>query len=174
MKNEYLLPGAVVIGAGLIGAGLYFGLRARPAEAPPPAPLPASARAAPPPVSAPAAAAPPMPVIPGMGFTPPAVPADVLAKAEADAREALARNKEDVLVPKCWAPSLKASPDPPRVELKLSLSFGPDGAEIGRGLHETRGAARGDVTACVQNQPMTLRISPPGVPVNLLLPLEFP
>lgn len=173
MKNEYLLPGAIVVGAGLIGAGLYFGLRARPAPAPSVASAPAAV-APPPAASAPAASPPPMPPIPGMGFVPPSVPAELQAKAEADARDAVARYKKDVLVPQCWLPAVKARPDPPRVQVTMSLAFGLDGAQIGLGLMETRGATREDVISCIRSQPMSLRIPPPGVPVNLLVPLELP
>lgn len=172
MKNEYLLPGAVVLGAGLIGAGLFFGLRARPVEPPPP---PAASAPAPPatPSAPPVVLAPP-PGIPGVGLTPPAVPAEVQARAEEAAQKALLQYKKDTLVPACWAPAVKARPEPPKAQYKISIAFGPDGKEAGRGWHELREASREDVASCLQKQPMGLSIPPPGVPVSLLLPVDFP
>jgi hypothetical protein len=78
------------------------------------------------------------------------------------------------LVSTCWAPSLAKAKDPPEVRLMLNVTFGPDGKQLARGISETRGALRADVTACVQRELPALEIAPPGVQVETEIPLAFP
>jgi hypothetical protein len=77
------------------------------------------------------------------------------------------------LVEKCWKPTL-AVPESARARMKLDVTFGPDGAQLARGLLEERGASRSDVTACVQETLPALRISPQGLSVRVELPLALP
>lgn len=104
----------------------------------------------------------------------PGVPPDVQAAAERAAHDALLGEKKRTLLPKCWQPALAQRPEPAIAKFRLNMMFDAQGREVGRGLHEDRSAIRTDVANCIRNQAMTLQISPPGVPVSVTVPLDFP
>lgn len=170
MRTEsLLLPGAVLIGCGLIGAGLYFGLRASAPGAVQgaPAPLlvspPGLASGASPPAVAPAATA----AGPGLD--------EVRRRVEQAAKDAIEAEKKTKYIPQCWEPLIRANPAPPTSKHFFSLGFDAEGRENVRGLNDIRGESRTDVSLCVQRIPMGIRITPPpGVPMNVDVPLEFP
>lgn len=185
MQKELLVPGSILIGCTIIGAGLYFGLSARPEPAAGPfagavtaaADTGAKPAGSPPAnvaVTTPAPQPPPMgaPMMPGLAG--PSVPPAVQAAVEKAAAEALAAEKKNNLVPKCWKPALEKQPQPAVAKYSLDMTFDPQGTQITFGMNEERSALRSDVAACIQSQNITLRIAPPGFPVRVLLPLEFP
>lgn len=187
MQKEYLVPASILIGCGIIGAGLYFGLRS---QSQPVAPLPAVSvtgaapgadgpRGQAPPANVPPPGAPP-PAQPGPagdmpGVSPPTVAADLQATVEKAATEALAAEKKNKLVPKCWEPAIKANPQPPAAKFTLDMTFDGQGNQITLGISEQRSAARADVAKCLREENLSLRIQrPPGNPVRVVLPLDFP
>jgi hypothetical protein len=102
----------------------------------------------------------------------PANPALARANTERLALAQLERYRPE-LVEKCWKPTL-AVPESARARMKLDVTFGPDGAQLARGLLEERGASRSVITACVQETLPALRISPQGLSVRVELPLALP
>ena len=186
MQKDYLIPLSIVVGCSIIGVGLYMGLHSpsQPGASAPasqlaggpaatemrPTSLPSSTGVSPPAVAT-AAGAPGFPAIPPVQ----GVPAEVQAAAERSARDALLAEKKTTLIPKCWQPALQKVPQPAVAKYQLDVMFDAQGVQIGRGLHEDRSAMRPDVANCISEQPMTLRLSPPpGIPIHMLLPLEFP
>ena len=147
----------------MIAAGLYFGLRDRGALQASVAPLEMATR----PTAGTILTALPSPIV----ITPaPAPERSVVAAAGA---RALAAHR-DLLLTTCWAPSAAKTKDPPQVKLTLNVAFGPDGKQLARGISETRGALRADVTACVQRELPPLEIDPLGVQVETEIPLTLP
>ena len=100
-------------------------------------------------------------------------PAMARANTERLALAQLERYRPE-LVEKCWKRTIAAVSEPARARMKLDVTFGPDGAQLARGLLEERGASRSDVTACVQETLPALRISPQGLSVRVELPLALP
>jgi hypothetical protein len=93
---------------------------------------------------------------------------------QAQAAAALAK-LHDRLVHECWDPSVKADPGGPKtVRLTLDVTFGPDGVPLARGINEQRDAHRSDVTSCVSQHPVELKVDPPGQTVRVELPLTLP
>jgi hypothetical protein len=176
MRQESLyLPAAIVIGCGLIGAGLYFGLRSSGApqgpstQQPPPVVL-----TSPPADTGGAMAAPPAPTQPSVAMGTGAT-ADVRRRVEQAATAAIEAEKKSKFIPQCWEPAIKKNPDPPRSKHFFSLSFDAEGRENVRGVNDIRGESRGDVSVCLQSLPMGIRITPPpGVPIAVQVPIEFP
>lgn len=175
-RDSLLLPGAVLLGSAIIGAGLFFGLRAQsPAPGAPPPP-PETVR----PIET---TAPPNPAPPNPANPAPANPAapfdlgspDVKARATTDAKAAVLAEKKANWTAKCWTPALAANKEPATSKYSLSLSFDPEGKQVGQGVSELRDApSRPDVSSCLSRQPMSLKIPPPGMPVYVEVPLEFP
>src|SRR5690242_7379619 len=107
MARDLALPIAIVVGAALIGGGLYMGLRERPIVNPPtaaPTGVDASSGAA-----APTSAAPPTPTPenpPQEASTP---NAEARKRVEGDVAKALPALKAE-WKKKCWEPVLKKTP----------------------------------------------------------------
>ncbi len=181
MQKDHLVPISILLGCGMIAAGLYFGLRSQPPPGPSPDASPAATGAATSGVRPTVLTAPPHPVTPPPGPAVagapvlPAVPAEVQAAAERAANEAVLAEKKKTYVPKCWEPALAKAPQPAVAKYKLDMMFDPQGKQIGLGLQEDRSALRTDVANCIRDQGLTLQISPPpGVHVHVLVPLELP
>jgi len=172
--KELITPAAILIGSGIIGAGLYFGLQGQgkppEREDPPPSLRAASVAppAPPPPAAPPAAGAPP-----GLDLAPPAPPAEAKKRALEEARKALEAKRVEI-VKTCWDPSAKKNPSPPKAKYLFDVSFDPQGNEIARGISDVRGMERPDTGQCLREQPMGLRITPPGVYVSVELEWTLP
>ncbi len=158
--RDRLFAGAIVLGFSIVALAVYLGLTqgrtpVQPQPASPELRSTASVGVAPPSPSSP----PPLP-----------------ARDEVDnnVRAALDAQKRDVLIPKCWLP-LPAKEREQGSVYTLSLSFGPDGQELGRGISELRGTvSRADVAECLRRLPLSLHIPPPGTAVQVEVPLQFP
>jgi len=153
MRDAHLIAGSILLGSAIIGAALYLGLRSPP---PPPAPsLPASA-------IVPAAPAP----------TEAAAPISH-EQVEAQAAKALDAQKP-TLRERCWDPAHKKKPTLPKAEFVFEMVFdGKTGQEIARGIREAQGTPP-DVAICLRDQPMGLRIDPPGKSVKVEIPFTLP
>lgn len=182
MQKDHLVPISILLGCGMIAAGLYFGLRSQAPAGPSPAASLAASGAptsdAKPPIATssapPVLVPPPGPIAPG-ALLPPTAPAEVQAAAERAANEAVLAEKKKTYLPKCWEPALKKAPQPAVAKYKLDMMFDPQGKQIGLGLQEDRAAVRTDVANCIRDLGLGLQLSPPpGVPVHVLVPLEFP
>lgn len=163
---------AIVAAGALVGAGLYFGLRARPPAAglPPPAASTLSTGAPAPFAGADAQPSIPAAAAPGAAAAPPATPEKVRADAMA-ALEGLKRRALDT----CWRPALSREPEPSRSSYMVDVTFAADGTTLAMGLSELRERpSRADVAQCVRTSGVALRIPPPGAGFRIELPLEFP
>jgi hypothetical protein len=167
--KELITPAAILIGSVIIGAGLYFGLQGqgKPPEREDPPPSPRAASVAPP------AAPPAVAVQPGLDLAPPAAPAEAKRRATEEAQRALEAKRVEI-VKACWDPSFKKNPSPPKAKYLFDVSFDPQGNEIARGISDVRGMERPDTGQCLREQPMGLRITPPGVYVSLELEWTLP
>ena len=152
--KDRLFAGSIVFGFSIVALAVYLGLTQGRA---PVQPLPAS---------------PERPSTASVAVAPPAPPhRDIVEK---DVRAALDAQKRDVLIPTCWLP-LPAKEREQGSVYTLSLSFGPDGQELGRGISELRGrVSRADVAECLRRLPMNLHIPPPGAAIQVEVPLQFP
>lgn len=168
MRNDSrLLPASILAGCGVIAAGLYLGLRASQPAAPPASSRPLDSAPAATSVAPPSAQAAPPPA---------RVDADAVQKrVQEAAAAAIEKEKREKYLPQCWVPALEENPQPPTSKHFFVLGFDAEGRESVRGLSDIRGESRAEVGACVQRVPMGIRISPPpGIPVNVQVPLEFP
>jgi len=158
MESKHLTPISILVGSGIIAAGLFFGLRARPS-----ATVTATA-------TLDRGSATPAP-------TPPPAPSSdpsIVKKAVADIAAAIQAEKVKTFVPKCWTPLVAKQPQPATSRLVISTSFNAEGKEVIRGVSEERGKSRADVAGCVRDLPIGLTIPAPGVIVNAEIPVEFP
>jgi hypothetical protein len=148
--SRVLLPIAIVVAGACIGAGLYFGLRARQVPTSPPGAAPA-----PPPDAAPAS-------------PPVSAPAPSEAQVMAEARAALEGQKA-VILQTC-------SPAAP-ARVAFTLGFDPAGREVIRGVNEPRGAGEAEqaLYRCVRQlalPPLTVRGR--GEPTTVAIILALP
>ena len=161
--RDRLFAGAIVLGFSIVGLAVYLGLTQGRA---PVQPQPASPELR---STASVGVAPPSPS--SSPSPPPLPPRNVV---DDNVRAALDAQKRDVLIPKCWLP-LPAKEREQGSVYTLSLSFGPDGQELGRGISELRGTvSRADVAECLRRLPLSLHIPPPGTAVQAEVPLQFP
>ncbi len=78
-----------------------------------------------------------------------------------------------MLVEQCLRPSLQARPTPAEVRLTFNVTFDAEGRQIARGMVEDRATSRADVTRCVDERLAALTIPPPGVTVQVDLPVTL-
>jgi hypothetical protein len=78
------------------------------------------------------------------------------------------------LISSCWEPAARARPTPSKVKLTFDFTFGADGAQIGRGVSEDRGAARPEVTSCVLSLLPPIRVPAGGASVRVEVPFTLP
>ncbi len=170
MKKEYLIPLAILVGCGIIGVGVFFGLRS---QHPPTTTASSSGQET---SSRPAGATtPPVPTVPPQ----PSVhtttkPQADQAAAQTHALAAIAKEKVKTFVPKCWDPALKLEPNPAIAKYTFDVTFDAEGREIARGISDDRSAERRDVAICLRELPPSMQIPPPGALVRVELPLTFP
>ncbi len=146
------LPVAVVVAGGLIGAGLFFGLRSRPAS-------PVASPSAP--TNGPASADVPVPMAESQG------------SVMADVSKAL-RAQRPRIVAECWEPAAKRQPEPAVMKIVYSFSFDAQGQQLARGISVERSTARADVTSCLSTALHPLTIPPPGAPMSVDVPFALP
>src|SRR5207302_1830761 len=63
---------------------------------------------------------------------------------------------------RCWEPSVKKAPEPPRVTLVVNYTFDADGRQLARGISDVASASRPDVTNWVGGEIHPIPIPPPG------------
>ena len=167
-----MTPAAVLLGAGIVALGLYFGLQGhrdeRGAMGAEPSIVPGHATATAVPVAEESESGPPPPVVVLSG-TPSRVD-----QAQKDAAIVVASEKERAYLPKCWAPALAVAPMPAHARYTLSLSFDQHGRQTAQAFSLHRDAERADVGRCLSALPMNLQIPAPGRPVSVLVELELP
>lgn len=143
------VPAAILIGSALIGAGLYFGLRAR-ADGVPSARTPVAS-----------------------ATTPERVPVTTPSELYERVEDALEAHRE-TLLERCWRPAVAAQPEPPIARFTFNYTFAPDGRELGRGVEEDRATGRPELTACVLRELPPLKIAPIGRRMTTKIALELP
>lgn len=180
------VPAAILAGAVIIAAGLYFGLRARGAAPAAPGTSPsaaltpanAAARETSPALGGPgaptSAVAVDKPVVPPV--MPFAAPIPAAQDKNADLARAALEKMRGTLVAKCWAPAAAKSPEPAHASFTFNLAFDAQGKERARGIGEVAfGAdARTDVGNCLRGLSGPIEIEPPGRPVSVTVTLELP
>jgi hypothetical protein len=164
-RTALLVPGAIVVGCGLIGLGLFMGLRQRPLGQVHAAASGAEQSAMPEAVSSGGKP----PGVPVTGSTPGVAPTGSLT---AEAQAALDREKPRIAA-KCWTPP---GPTEPRsILLSYDVTFGLDGRPVIVAIGEQRESFRADVAACVRALPTSyLVVSPPQVTTRVLVDLRLP
>lgn len=165
MKNPELV--AAILGAGgLIGLGLFLGLRAQAPAMQPSVALPASAS----PASSAAVGAARQPTAEPVATTRPVAGVDVKAALQAE----IERRRPE-LVKACWAPAAAKAPEPRSSTQTWNGTIGPEGTPLAFSLIELRGKSRPEVVSCLQDRLSSLRLTPaPGqssyVEVTFTLP----
>ena len=170
-KNPLLLPGAIVASGALIGAGLFFGLRAGPShEAPSAAPSSVEPVHSQSPLADTPGAEPSSPPAP----PPPGRPSRELEDAvQKQAREALEKHRARI-VAECWDPSFKKDPTPPKASFVLRFMFDSKGQAFVTGAGAPPEASRADVSQCLRDMKLPLSVRPPGMEVGVQLELTLP
>lgn len=148
-------PTAIMIGSLIVAVGVYLGLRS---SQPPTPHEPAPAPIASAPVPVPAA-----PVVP-------VVPREVVAR---QATEALAYHR-GLLMERCYRPLTRGAATSPTAKYIFDVSFDAAGSQVIRGIRELRGNEVPELTRCVNELLPALAVPPPGAPVMVEIPLEFP
>ena len=163
-SNGSTLPLAIVIAGGLVGLGLYMGLR----SSTPPAPAADPPRAA----KAPEVESPPPP--------PPVAEKktgeELVTLQQTVERQALAaiEAKREEIVTKCWNPSAEKNPEPAKVNVGLSLSFRATGVVVASGTIAKREGARHDIMECMGTIAHGIEIPPPGQNVSVEVYFDLP
>lgn len=149
------IPAAILVGSALIGAGLYFGLRARP----PVSPASATARSAPP--------------TPTLWATPEKVPV-TLRPGDLDKRVLAALEvHRAALVTRCWEPAAAEQPELAVARFTFNYTFAADGTQRGRGVEVDRTTSP-ELTACVLRELPALKIAPIGRPMTAKVVFQLP
>jgi hypothetical protein len=145
------LPIGIAIGGACIGAGLFFGLRARPAAAPMDAPAAATSTR-------------------GVASTAPVAMVDV---ARDEVTQQLA-SMQAMLRDKCWAPAVARAPTPDHGSYSVESTFDANGMQLARVINPATHADRGDVILCLTGTMPTLSIAPQGTRVHVVARLTLP
>lgn len=168
-----LIPASIVIAGALVGAGLFLGLRDRPADLGGPAltgvrPTPLAAATA---VAASSAAALPEPE--PARTPPPGVSPAMQARLDERAAAAVARERPR-LVKECWEPSVRKSAAPAALTVPVRFLFDPSGKQIDFAVADVKDASRRDVIECVQKAGLVVVGEPSGEMMATQLSLSFP
>jgi hypothetical protein len=172
--NHLSTPAAIVLAGGLMGLGLFFGLRDRSPGGPAPRPAePVVASGAHAEAAAPHTAAPPAePPRP----SPPPAPVDRGAMMRAVTQEVTAAldKEREALVAKCWTPNASTKPPPKPAKLAFDFTFDASGRQVARGVQEARGTGSPEITRCVLESLPMITVTPPGAPANASAVLTLP
>ncbi len=166
-----LLPASIVIAGGLVGAGLFLGLRDRSPDPGRPAltgvtlaPLAPALTVA---TSTAASATEPA------RTPPPGVSPEMQARLDERAAAAVARERPR-LAKECWEPSVRKNPAPATLAVPLRFLFDPSGKQIDFAVAEARDPNRRDVIECVQKAGLVVSAEPSGQMMATQLSLSFP
>ncbi|MFO0547394.1 MAG: hypothetical protein U0271_03345 [Polyangiaceae bacterium] len=176
-----VLAGAIIVAGGLIGLGLWAGLRERAAPQPAPPALTTSAPINTTTTSSSSVAvgvsalAPASVPAPPPSTTAPLVSSATRSKAERDLRAAAEEFRTKWIKAKCWDPIVAKTPEPKISTYHLSLSVDANGNEVAHGLGEVRDKpSRQDVAACARNLQWRASVPAPGEPLTIEFDLELP
>lgn len=159
MRRDLLVPLSILAAGALIASAVWFAPRERAADSL----VKAAESIERVPAREPAPAPPPAAASP-----------ELRAKVAAQAAEALEAARPRIRSA-CWDPAIRVAPTPAKATYRYSLSFDPQGTQVGLGINEIRGESRPDVTSCLARQPLDLRVPPPGAHVpGLELTLTLP
>lgn len=159
-----IVMGAFIFG-GMVGAGVYFGLRGSQAQAP-------TTATAPPP-TAPASTAAPAPTIslPAATATPSGAPKELVV---AQVKAALEPYKA-VVAKDCWRAEGEKTSRFTTARWTFNFTFAADGSQITRGISDDpEHPASAVLTACVLKAIPPLKIAAPGATVYVDVPFSAP
>lgn len=172
-QRSLLVPASIVLAGTLVGAGLFFGLYL--GRAPP---LPASSASSP--TISPRVVIAPLATVTedpssaaALRTPPPGVSVALQARVDKEAAEGLAALHAE-LVSRCWAPSVAKDPKPERLTVRVRFLFDASGAAIRHGVADAEPPSRKDVTGCLRDAKLDVRVEPPGVVVGTELALALP
>lgn len=164
MSSSLPISTAIVVAGGLIGLGLFFGLRERGRDVgPSPAATPIETQRAERGERRPPERSPTEPRSAGRG-------ADRVAQDVGAALDA----QRAALVEKCWKPYEAASPPPKPPRWLFNFSIGADGTQLARGVAEQRGTGNPAITRCILDTLAPVTIPPPGAAVTVDVPFGLP
>jgi hypothetical protein len=103
----------------------------------------------------------------------PTGPQNVQSLVETQVRSEIERLRP-MWVERCWAPSAARDPEPKRISFIYDSTFDPRGMQVTRSFRESRDASRPDVTACLGEGPLDMRIAPPGAHVRVEIEATLP
>ena len=174
-----VLAGAIVVAGGLVGLGLYLGLRAG-------APAPEAPNASSHSPDLPTASVAPIPSSSSPSLSPVPIAATVTSsvkvspeKAVAEAKTAMLAQWSGPLKKACWGPIVAKAAEPKTSVHRVVLGFDAAGHEVARGISDVRDkTSRPDVGGCLRALPpdtvSALAIAAPGEPLQVELELSFP
>jgi hypothetical protein len=166
-KSAQIIAGAIVLAGGLVGLGLYLGLReaaGRDVAQVPVAPLPVPATPPPAPLPLDPSVPPPSPA----GISP-----DTQERVDAAVARALA-TRHSTFVERCWKPSLEQSVEPASQVFRVRMLFDAKGRKIDHGVSDAPDARRADVAECLRKLDIQLSIPAPGDMVGSQRELTLP
>lgn len=180
-------PVAILLGAGIIATGAYFGLRTTHAPATPEnRSIVQNAVATEPSIDPTSVVSPhgrPATIVQAALESPVENPSDtrlrdiplaaIQERVISDVKDALEAQRS-TLVELCWKPFQSASRSPSRVKLVLNYGFDPAGNQLSAGLREDREFRRGEVRECLQRTQKPLQVRSPGTHVVVDVPFELP
>ncbi|NUP08468.1 MAG: hypothetical protein HOW73_20655 [Polyangiaceae bacterium] len=174
LERQLLTPISIVIAGGLIGLGLFFGLRT-PTAQPSSSAVSASAPIHQPATEAATAAgsAASLELQSTKQEARSALASADHKQVERDALAALERQRK-VIVDACFSPALAKKPEPSPIKLRFNYAFGADGKQLGRGVAIDRGNSRSDVTNCILEKLPAISIPAPGSVVTVDVPWTLP
>ena len=161
MKNQFHIPGAILLGCIIIAAALFLGLKSENTDRSPDedvSDINSSERN----VGKSGAGAPVAEQAPGSAPDEPEPEVLPQAKVDSLAKEALEKTRQ-LMLERCWEPAIKENPEPKTSEFIYDMTFdGRTGKAISRGVNEIREKSRTDVGVCLRELPMDYVIEPPG------------
>lgn len=168
-QRSLLVPASIVVAGGLVGAGAFLGLylgRTPPlvASSAPPARVEIAPLATV--TEDPSSAA-------ALRTPPPGVSLALQARVDKEAAAGLEALRSE-LVSRCWAPSAAKDPKPERMTVRVRVLFDASGAATRHGVADADAPSRRDVTDCVREAKLDLRVTAPGMVVGTELALALP
>lgn len=170
-SNGSAMPLAIVIAGGLVGLGLYMGLRSSAPQAPTAPAPPSAAKTAEAESKTADSKAPPTEPVPDKKTG-----EELATLQQTVERQALAavEAKREEIVTKCWNPSAEKNPEPAKVNVGLSLSFRATGVVVASGTIANREAARHDMMDCIGAIAHGIEIPPPGQSISVEVYFDLP
>ncbi len=170
MQSGHLIALSVLAAGAMIGAGLYFGLRAQSPAVPTTTPTSSPVSSSSPTVEVTAIPASPSAPPQTSASPSPATPRDGVANEVRAALDPL----RPALVKECWAPSAAKDAEPASLGFDYRIAIGPQGNVVAHSVNDVAAASRADVARCLRDRKLDLKVPPPGSSVVVTGTLKLP